>query len=57
MPQPRIYFPRSVAMPKDLEEQWAKYKAAHPSQSFNGLVIALLREALCATNASISTTR
>lgn len=54
---PLVQYRKMLYFNADLNEQWEQYKVEHPQQSFNGLMIRLLREHLCANAAPISTTR
>lgn len=55
--EPTIQYRKMIYLPEDVHGQWERYKQANPEQSFNGLVIRLLTEALCVTAAPTSTTR
>jgi hypothetical protein len=47
----------TVYLTEELAQAWHSYKAAHPEQSFNGLILQLLKEQLCVIDAPTSTTR
>ena len=43
---PTIQNRRMTYLPEDVNDGWEAYKEAHPEQSYNGLVVTLLREYL-----------
>lgn len=52
---PTIQYRKMIYLPEDVSQRWDVYHEAHPSQSFNSLVIRLLKEHLCAHAAMTST--
>lgn len=47
----------TVYLSKELAHEWGAYKETHPEQSFNGLILQLLKERLCVTAAPTSIIR
>ena len=51
-------FQHTIQLPADLEAIWRSYQEQHPTETFNGFVVKILRqemELLCVTAAPIST--
>ncbi len=54
---PTIQYRKTLYLPESVLQQWEAYSVTHPEQSFNGLIVHLLKEHLCVNDVQTLTTK